>query len=75
MLSVDFLVLKMKIEEKIGKAEEALKTSNLILFLNPLKLEAHQTKIACLKKLEQFDILSDALVQALKFFPNVSFSS
>lgn len=73
-LSVDFLVMKMKTQEKLGKFEEALNTCNMILFLNPLNNECHQLKIAILKNLQQYSYLSDSLVQALKFYPHLSFN-
>jgi len=73
-LSIDFLILKMKTLEKLGKFEEALNTCNMILFMQPLNHECHQLKISILKNLQQYSDLSDALVQALKFHPHLSFN-
>jgi len=73
-LSIDFLVLKMKTLEKLGKYEDALNTCNMILFMQPLNNECHQLKISILKNLQQYYYLSDALVQALKFHPHLSFN-
>ena len=73
-LSIDFLLLKMKTLEKLGKYEEALNTCNMILFMQPLNIECHQLKISILKNLQQYYYLSESLVQALKFHPHLSFN-
>lgn len=73
-LSIDFLIVKMKTLEKLGKFEEALNTCNMVLFLQPLNIECHQLKISILKNLQQYYYLSESLVQALKFYPHLSFN-
>lgn len=73
-LSLDFLLIKMKTLEKLGKLEEALNTCNMILFLQPSNNECHQMKISILKNMQQYYYLSESLVQALKFHPHLSFN-
>lgn len=41
-MSLEILGLKIKIEEGLNKWEEAIKTANLIMFIQPHNQEAHR---------------------------------
>lgn len=73
-LSVPVLLARLRLEEKQGKSGQALKTSNLILFIQPDNLVVHQTKLKLLRDLQQFNQLSDCLVATLTLQPNIQFS-
>lgn len=46
--NLEILRFKMKSEEELGKIEDALRTANMILMIQPFNMECHQTKIRLL---------------------------
>ena len=52
----------MKCEEQLNKYEAALKTANLVLFIQPNNQECHLTKLKMLKALQLFGSISDSLL-------------
>lgn len=73
-LNVKLLSCKLRFENQLKKYEECLATCNLILFLQPNNIEAHQIKLNILKIQQKFNYLSDCLVIAMTLFPNISFT-
>lgn len=70
--SLNLLRIKIRCEEALTRYDDALKSINMILFLIPNDLESHKAKIRILKKLQQFNNLSESLVVAKTLFPNLS---
>lgn len=73
-LNLKLLIHKMRFENQLKKYEECLITCNLLLFLQPNNMEAHQIKLNILKLQQKFNYLSDCLVIAMTLFPNISFT-
>ncbi|EAR83427.1 hypothetical protein TTHERM_00939160 (macronuclear) [Tetrahymena thermophila SB210] len=70
--NMEILRYKMKSEEELGKIEDALRTANMMLMIQPFNMECHQTKIRLLKKLQKFNELSDSLVATKILFPQLT---
>lgn len=73
-MNMKLLYQKLKFENQLKKYEECLATCNLILFLQPNNIDAHQIKLNILKMQQKFNYLSDCLVVAMTLFPNISFT-
>ncbi len=73
-LNLKLLLHKLKFENQLKKFDDCLTTCNLLLFLQPNNMEAHQIKLNILKKQQKFNYLSDCLVIAMTLFPNISFT-
>lgn len=67
--NIEVMRYKMKSEEELGKIEDALRTANLILMVQPFHMECHMTKIRILKKLQKYNELSDSLLATKTLFP------
>ena len=73
-LNVKLLLHKMRFENQLKKFDDCLATCNLLLFLQPNNMEAHQIKLNILKIQQKFNYLSDCLVIAITLFPNATFT-
>lgn len=73
-MNIRLLIQKMRYEFQLKKIEECMISCNLLLFLQPHNLEAHQMKLNILKSQKKFNYLSDCLVSAMTLFPDISFT-
>ena len=73
-LNLKLLLHKLRFENQLKKYDDCLITCNLLLFLQPNNIEAHQIKLNILKNQQKFNYLSDCLVIAMTLFPNISFT-
>ncbi|CAD8102507.1 unnamed protein product [Paramecium sonneborni] len=71
-ISFELMLMKMKFEEKLKKNEQALKTCNFLLFLQPNSQELHIKKLNILKQLQYFKEISDELLIIKQLFPQVN---
>lgn len=69
-ITLDLLLIKMKCEQNLTKFEEALKSANMILFIQPNNFECHTAKLTILKNLNRYNLLSDCLLATKTLFPN-----